>query len=322
MSGRPNHDAPAASPPTVSASSLRSFRRQADFTQSGLADQAGLSTAAIRDLEQGRTRSPKPDSIDAIAAVLALSSRDTALLHPSAKANRAPTLTPSTGALRSVSSVRSRSGTATSPLSVNSTPHVLAGPARARGRRATVSQDELVDLLWPRGLPANAANLLQTRITRLRRLLEAGDPGTPMIVGGRAGYRLEATTENLDLLRFRELVAKAADAAPEAALAGLTDALTLWRGEPDNETSHPVHLTVANEYAEAVHTFAALARETGVPEQALKTLRQPDVAAGARRAAARRADPDPRRGRPAGRGARGVRTNPDGARRPARHRPR
>ncbi|MGC4938715.1 BTAD domain-containing putative transcriptional regulator [Kribbella sp. DT2] len=275
MAGRPHIDAPGASPAHRFGELLRSFRRQADFTQRGLADLAGLSTAAIRDLEQGRTRSPKPDSIDAIAAVLALSDHDTTLLHSAAKTHRSPTPAPTSGALRIgiLGPLEVRYGDA--PLSINSAPQrtLLVRLALAAG--ATVSQDELVDLLWPRGLPANVANLLQTRITRLRRLLESGDPSTPMIVGGRAGYRLEASPGNLDLLRFRELVAKAADDDPEAALADLTDALTLWRGDPDAETlgSHPLGLAIANEHAEAVHAFADLAREAGVPEQALKTLR-------------------------------------------------
>ncbi|GAA1519684.1 BTAD domain-containing putative transcriptional regulator [Kribbella lupini] len=277
MSGRPLHDvtgdAPAHGPPDRFGELLRSFRRQADLTQRELADQAGLSTAAIRDLEQGRTRSPRPDSIDALAAVLALSRHDTGVLHAAAKLHRSPEATPATGALRIniLGPLDVRYGDV--PLHLNSDAQraLLVRLALAAG--TTVSQDELVDLLWPRGVPDNAGNLLQTRIARLRRVLESGSPSTPMIVGGRAGYRLEASTENLDLLAFRELVARAADDDQEAALAGLADALALWRGDPDIEASHPLYLPLATEYAEAVRAYAAVAREADVPELALKTLR-------------------------------------------------
>nr|WP_273482740.1 BTAD domain-containing putative transcriptional regulator [Kribbella italica] len=406
---------------------MRLFRRQSGITQRELADKAGLSTAAVRDLEQGRTKSPKPDSIDALAAVLTLNRHDTGELHAAARTHRSPATTP-TGALRInvLGPLEVRYGD--TPIAVNSAPQrtLLVRLALAAG--TTVSQDELIDLLWPRDAPANAATLLQTRIARLRRLLESGRSSRATspsanrsrssdlsIVGNQAGYRLEATAETLDLLAFRELVAKAtnprlapaaelrrppagradlphrtsaaasrspldesardlatdeppaepsardesarhlvadttpaepsphndpashlaADEAPtersphdeparhlatdearanaaaaidalpgalsggvsnlvcpsaisapdasdlehgsalseQTALADLAEALDLWRGEPDIETSHPLSLAIANEYAEAVHAFAALAREVGVPEQALKTLR-------------------------------------------------
>ena len=220
MSGRPPHDltgeAPAHGPPDRFGELLRSFRRQAHLTQRELADRAGLSTGAIRDLEQGRTRSPRPDSIDAIAAVLALSSHDTGVLHGAAKTRRSPATTPATGALRIniLGPLDVRYGDVPVHLNSDAQRALLVRLALAAG--TTVSQDELVDLLWPRGVPANAGNLLQTRIARLRRLLAADELS---IVGSRAGYRLEASTETLDLLAFRDLVAKAAGAAPRAGAA-------------------------------------------------------------------------------------------------------
>lgn len=277
MTGRAPHDftgdAPAHGPPGRFGELLRTYRRRADLTQRELADQAGLSTGAIRDLEQGRTRSAKPDSIDAIAAVLALSGHDTGVLHSAAKAHRPLPSTPVTGALRIniLGPLEVTYGDV--PLSVNSGPQrtLLVRLALAAG--AVVRQDELVDLLWPRALPANVANLLQTRIARLRRLLESGDVSTPMIVGSPTGYRLEASPDTLDLLAFRELVAQAADQDADTALASLADALALWRGDPETLAAHPLYLTIANEHAEAVYLYAALAREAGVPEVALTTLR-------------------------------------------------
>ncbi|WBQ04750.1 BTAD domain-containing putative transcriptional regulator [Kribbella sp. CA-293567] len=274
MSGRSPHDfagdAPAHGPPGRLGELLRSLRWQADLTQRELADRAGLSTAAIRDLEQGRTRSPKPDSVDAIAAVLALGSDDAGKLHAAARSHRSPAA-PTTGALwiGVLGPLEIRYGDA--PLTINSVPQrsLLLHLALAAG--TTVGQRELAELLLPQHPPAHAGALLRTRIARLRRLLESGGASGPAIVSSPTGYRLEATPETLDLLAFRELVAKAADADPETALAGLADALALWRGDP--EAADPLHLSIANEHAEAVRAYAALAREVGVPERALKALR-------------------------------------------------
>ncbi|TWD81371.1 DNA-binding SARP family transcriptional activator [Kribbella amoyensis] len=281
MSGRPHHDAPGIS--SVQGSSarfgelLRSYRRQRNLTQRDLADRAGLSMAAIRDLEQGRTRSPKPESIQLIAAALSLNHHDTAALQDAALAHRTTTVSVASpaGALRIgiLGPLEIRYGD--TPLNINSGPQRTLLVRLALGAGTTVSQDELVDLLWPRGAPDNAGNLLQTRIARLRRLLESGGPTAPVITGSRAGYRLQVGSDTLDLLTFRELAAKAADDAPDAAFTGLSTAVELWRGETDVETlaDHPLTITVANEYAAAVQALAALAREVGEPELALSTLR-------------------------------------------------
>jgi DNA-binding SARP family transcriptional activator len=158
---------------------------------------------------------------------------------------------------------------------------VNSGPQRALlarlafGAGAVVGQDELVDLLWPRHAPENAASLLQSRVTRLRRLLEpAGSPGS-VVVGGGAGYRLALDEADLDLLTFRELTTRAARAEPESALALLSDAVALWRGETDVESmaSNPLYVAVSNEYVGAVRAFATLARDLGEPEEALERLR-------------------------------------------------
>ncbi|MFG1817809.1 BTAD domain-containing putative transcriptional regulator [Kribbella sp. NPDC049174] len=277
MPQRPQEDPPG--PPHVQepvgrfGELLRTFRQDAGLTQRGLADRAGLSAAAIRDLEQGRTKSPKPDSIEAIIAALRLAGHDAGRLNAAGKAQSSVTgsISGAAGPLRIAILGPLEVWHGELPVPVNSGPQrtLLARLAFAAG--TTVSQDELIDLLWPRAVPANAVNLLHTRVTRLRRLLAAND----VIIGGRTGYRLTLSDDDLDLLRFRDLTARAARSDPEVALAKLSGAVALWRGDTDVEpmAANPLYLAVSNEYTAAVRAFAALARDLGQPERALEPLR-------------------------------------------------
>src|SRR5690348_8511169 len=51
---------------------LRSHREAAGLTQRQLAARAGISAGALEDLEQGRTRRPRPESLNRLAAALGL----------------------------------------------------------------------------------------------------------------------------------------------------------------------------------------------------------------------------------------------------------
>ncbi|WBQ08342.1 BTAD domain-containing putative transcriptional regulator [Kribbella sp. CA-293567] len=255
---------------------VREFRRTAGMTQRGLADLAGLSAGAVRDLEQGRTRSPKPASVRALAAALELSERDTEKLQAAAAAQRSASSPPSGATGRPyigiLGPIEVRYGDVPVLLSSGPQRTLLARLAISVG--TTVSQDELVDLLWPRTVPANAVSLLHTRVARLRRLLAPDGAEFPMIVGSGNGYRLEASSETLDLLAFYNLVEKADVEGPAAALTKLSAAVALWRGETDVEaiTASPLYIAISTDYAAAVRTLAAVAREAGEPELALTAL--------------------------------------------------
>jgi DNA-binding SARP family transcriptional activator len=257
---------------------LRTHRQQAGLTQRGLAEQAGMSAAAIRDLEQGRTRSPKRDSVQAIATVLGLGPADVERLHMAADAHR-----PHRTATRPADGGSLR-------IRVLGPTEVWHGDVRAAFRSdlqrtlltrlavdpsTTVGHDELIALLWEHDPPASAVSLLRTYVARLRRLLAAGTHSPQVLVAGPTGYRLVVGVEHLDLLRFRDLVARAAHADPHAALNSLAEAVALWRGETDVDrlATGPAYTVIVNEYAAAVRTFAALARDLGEPERALRSLR-------------------------------------------------
>jgi predicted ATPase/DNA-binding SARP family transcriptional activator/tetratricopeptide (TPR) repeat protein len=107
---------------------------------------------------------------------------------------------------------------------------VLALLLLAAGR--VVPRELLVDALWGEALPANPANSVQGRISRLRRALDAiGVPGS-LIVARGPGYVAEVDPGQVDAFRFTTLVRKArAEAGNVKAAAGLYDeALALWRG--------------------------------------------------------------------------------------------
>ncbi|MEL6984326.1 MAG: BTAD domain-containing putative transcriptional regulator, partial [Actinomycetota bacterium] len=92
-------------------------------------------------------------------------------------------------------------------------------------RRTVVSADRLTDVLWPDGAPPTATNTLQSKISRLRRLV---GPGVLIRVG--SGYVLELPEHGCDADRFTDLVAGADGLEPLARLAILDEALGLWTG--------------------------------------------------------------------------------------------
>ncbi|HEV3401539.1 MAG TPA: BTAD domain-containing putative transcriptional regulator, partial [Acidimicrobiales bacterium] len=100
------------------------------------------------------------------------------------------------------------------PVTGHSERSLLAALACSAGR--VVAVDRLVDDLWGEELPANPANALQVRVSKLRRQL-----------GGRirtepGGYRLEVDPDHVDAHRFARLVSTRR----------LDEALALHRGPP------------------------------------------------------------------------------------------
>ena len=126
------------------------------------------------------------------------------------------------------------------PLEVlgdDGTPVTLAG-VRERTLLATlllsvnhvVSTDRLIDVLWGEAPPPSAVNALQVYVSKLRTKLESASSGTP-IRTEHHGYVLMILPSELDAARFEELVRSSEATGPEEAVARLTEALSLWRGE-------------------------------------------------------------------------------------------
>ncbi|MGD0609728.1 MAG: BTAD domain-containing putative transcriptional regulator, partial [Streptosporangiaceae bacterium] len=168
---------------------------------------------------------------------------------------------------------------------------LLALLALQRGQ--PVSADRLIDLLWGDGQAANPANALQTQIGQLRRTL-----GAAAILTTEAGYALTARPDEVDVVRFEQLVAKgqrlAADGEMAPAAAALGEALRLRRGEPlaeftyasffDAERAHLDELTLVaiesragadlglGRYGELAGELEALCREHPLRERLWELL--------------------------------------------------
>ena len=106
---------------------------------------------------------------------------------------------------------------------------LLALLALRRGE--PVSADRVIDALWDDGHAAKPGNALQAQISQLRRTL-----GAAAIVTTEAGYALAVGPDEVDVVRFEQLVATGRRLAErgEMALASATlgEALGLRRGEP------------------------------------------------------------------------------------------
>ncbi len=92
-----------------------------------------------------------------------------------------------------------------------------------------VARDRLIDELWPGDPPESAVNILQTYVSRLRRVL----PPDRLRTRG-PGYELGLARGEVDLHRFEDIVEEGrrslVDGDPARASERLQRALGLWRG--------------------------------------------------------------------------------------------
>jgi DNA-binding SARP family transcriptional activator/tetratricopeptide (TPR) repeat protein/DNA-binding XRE family transcriptional regulator len=247
-------------------SPIRHYRRAAGLTQHELAWRAGISVGAIRDLEQGRTHRPLPQSLAALINVLGLSPAQAAELKRAAAASG-----PWLQILGPLAAWRKNTAV---PLGGPGQRAVLGLLAMAPG--SLVHREMIIDVLWPADPPATAVNLVQAHVSRLRRILDPGGP--PPHRGGL----LQAGPALLDLLAFRQLAAEARAARSGADNAAACDlyqqALELWRGEPlgdvDLLRGHPALTGLARQHSELVLEYARAAIAAGWHDRVLGLLRE------------------------------------------------
>ena len=108
---------------------------------------------------------------------------------------------------------------------------LLLDPNRA------VSNEQLVDALWPEAPPATAHKMVQIHVSQLRKALPE-----PRVRTRAPGYLIEIAEDELDLLRFDRAVSEGRQALPdepERARDLLGSALALWRGPALADLSEP-----------------------------------------------------------------------------------
>jgi DNA-binding SARP family transcriptional activator len=161
---------------------------------------------------------------------------------------------------------------------------LLALLALAVGR--PLSRAELVDGVWyDRPRPPSAANVIQTYVKRLRKLLEPDRPPrtrSTVVPQVGDGYTLSVPPTAVDLVRFRQWV----DAAAVARRAGqldraadlLAEALGLWHGQPVADVpvlaAYPKVLSLAGERQEALGRYGEVLVAAGRSAEGLPALEE------------------------------------------------
>jgi DNA-binding SARP family transcriptional activator/DNA-binding beta-propeller fold protein YncE len=148
-----------------------------------------------------------------------------------------------------------------------------------------VSNDRLVDELWPNKPPPTATKIIQAHVSRLRKALDAA--GGDILLTRGPGYLLRVEPGQLDVDRFRTLLEQGRGALAagdaDAAAATLRAALALWRGPPLAEFAYDsfaqeeiarleeLHLDALEERIEAE---LALGRHHSVVQELEQLVRQ------------------------------------------------
>jgi tetratricopeptide (TPR) repeat protein/DNA-binding SARP family transcriptional activator len=261
---------------------VRQHRRAVGLTQRQLAGRSGLSVAAVRDLEQGRSRRPRAGSLAALAHALGLEDRQAAALAAARDAARPVSRGAPAGhggglwlaVLGPLAAWRDGLSVGLGPRRQAAVLGLLALQPGELVRREAV-----IEALWGQQPPATAAELVQAHVSRLRRVLDPGGRGG-RLEQGAAGYRLRAGSGELDAAAFTELAERAgtAAAAGDAAAACrlYAQSLELWRGEPAADAEvlrgHPAVVGLARRRADAVLGYADAACGLGWHQQVLPLL--------------------------------------------------
>jgi len=257
---------------------VRVRRIAAGLTQAELAERAGLSVRAVRDIEQHRVRRPRPESMRWLAAAVGLAPDEYADAPAGSGARAVRPTEPAAGSGLRIDVL--------GPLAmrVGDDP-VDLGPAKqstlfgllALQPNRSVPTTEIVDLLWGEMPPGTALSLVHTYVARLRQVVPH-----QVVVRSRGGYRLAATDVEVDLLRFASLAAQAGDAAAagdrRAAYLSAGSALRCWRGPvlanlDPRVRQHPAAVAISGERVAAALTYADAALALGHHAAAVPELR-------------------------------------------------
>jgi DNA-binding SARP family transcriptional activator len=269
---------------------VKRYREEQRLTQRELVAAAGMSLGALRDLEQGRTLSPRWGSVEGLAAVLGLGQAQLAELARAWRAGTEGARSRRDGAPRGpgvrvaiLGPLAAWRDGAPLPLGAARQRAVLGVLALHAG--TDVHRDVLIDLLWDERPPPTAVSKVQSYISWLRKVLgarPARDPGPGLITtAGGCCYALNTDAVHLDLLAFDELIRQAQQAAvqsdPALACDRFEQALRLWNADVAADIEllreYPARVEVTCRRAAAVTSYAELAAEARAYPLVLPHLR-------------------------------------------------
>jgi DNA-binding SARP family transcriptional activator len=252
---------------------IRRLRARAGLTQEELAGLSGISVRAVRDIENGRVRQPRPASLDRLGSALRLSESERRQLDATVVERRLQI-----GVLGPVTATRLGVALPLGPPAQRS----LLGLLALR-RNEFVSQDEIVDVLWGERPPRTCLDQAQAMAGRLRQLIEPDRaPRSPgeTLRRLRGGYLLEIRDDLVDAGRFIRLtaLARAVSSGAEASVVW-AEALSCWRGPAlagtqDRLRRHPAASALARERVAAVLAYADAAAGAGRPEISIRHLQE------------------------------------------------
>ena len=283
--------------PTHLSRMLRERRLEAGLTQLDLATRAGVSIGVVRDLEQGLTSRLQAKSINRLAAALRLCPDQLAAVpvaHISARGRRPAAVTGRPGDPVAFTSGGSRAAPGLhirvlGPLGawLNGQP-VPLGPPMQQAVLAMLAfepgtllrQETISEVLWGAYPPPTSTAMIQTFISRLRRVLALGRDGLPHHCC--PGYRLTADRAHVDAAEFTQFARQAQTALDAGAAADACrlyeHALGLWQGEPaaglDALRIYPAVTRLESLWAVSVLRYARACCLLGWHDRALPYLRE------------------------------------------------
>ncbi|HWG22959.1 BTAD domain-containing putative transcriptional regulator [Actinospica sp.] len=156
---------------------------------------------------------------------------------------------------------------------------VLAVLLLSRG--AHVSMASMLDALWGERPPKSGAGAVRTYVSRLRQILNAGDPDAGIVIepiGDGYALRGDRVSVDVDVFERRVGAAVAARGAGSEAADLCRQALTEWRGVPlvgvPGPYFEPVRARMIELRADAAETEAAAQVEAGDHLAAIASLRR------------------------------------------------
>jgi DNA-binding SARP family transcriptional activator/DNA-binding XRE family transcriptional regulator len=243
---------------------VRDARQARRLTQRQLAAEAGIGIGTLRDLEQGRVRSPQPDTVARLGRILGL--------HDDRRDAPRGLWIGMLGPLTVCCDGRSV------PLRTAGQRVILG--MLALGCGSAVRQDAIVDALWGEKPPPAGTGTVHCYISRLRSILNV--PGDTVLFREARGYRLRLTAGQFDLIAFRHLVGEARHAAvADGAVTACRlygQAAALWRGEPGEDLEglhdHPEIAALSEERVALTVEYARLSAALGWHDLVLPDLRK------------------------------------------------